>query len=513
MKKTTNLAIENNKFTNTDNFTNKLFPDKNISKENENDKKAKRKSLNSWDLVDKFQSSYPSLTYCTTNKCFLHYNEILEIPLWEILDQLKVIGLFIDWLKKTYPNDYRAFDIGRFEAQLIILLKNKNFSFPELQAKAYKNGFLLPFKNGVLNCNTMELLPHDKNHMSRHVLPIEYLTHTGTNLSNTFIGSFLIDISNNRSYNLNVIRAILNLILTNNLKYQVGLYIHGPGGTGKTTLTNLLQFILGPDASISSSLNSLNSRFGAAKLKDKLLLIINELPFLTNAESPILKSLIGGEIISVEEKYKPSTQLIPQVFVVVTSNSVWDIKNTSTGFTRRWIYLPFNFKPFTKKFDLFNFSSDFKASGILVKDLSLFIAWIISCPKEYIKILEQGGESITSKLSPNSLVKTNPLKVWVEECLTQDEGGKIPIGGKGSNKTTLYGSFVDWCSNYELEVGVVKPNQFSPLLLDLFSSLNWNVEKKRSSTGFILTGINFKSSTINLDSNCYEKQIFDFSIY
>ena len=78
---------------------------------------------------------------------------------------------------------------------------------------------------------------------------------------------------------------MLKLILTNDLKFQVGFYIHGPGGTGKTTFTNLLQFILGPDATVSSSLNS---RFGASKLKDKLLLIINELPSITTVESPIL---------------------------------------------------------------------------------------------------------------------------------------------------------------------------------------------------------------------------------
>lgn len=484
-----------------------------------NKNKAVRKSINfnSWDLAENFQAENPSLSYCTTYNCFYFYNEKLEVPLWVSLKQLDLQSLFISWLKEKYKNDYRAFDIGRLERQIIPLLKNKRFSMPESQTNAYKDGFLLPFKNGVLNCATLQLSPHSPTNMSRHFIPVNYEAHSGKSLRNTFIGSFLFDICNQQSVNLNIIRAVLKLILTNDLKYQVGLYIHGPGGTGKTTFTNLLQFILGPDATVSSSLSSLNSRFGAAKLKDKLLLLINELPLIVSAESPILKSIIGGELIGVEEKYLPPAQIIPKVFVVISSNSVWDIKNTSSGFTRRWIYLPFNFKPFTKKMDLFNLNSNFEASGLLVPDLSLFIAWVITCPKEYINILSKGGEHVSYKLSPDSLVKTNPLKAWVDECLVRDPDGlgRISIGGRGSDKTTLYGSFHDWCRKFELEVGLVKPNQFSPLLLDLLRSLNWNVEKKRSSSGFQITGIKFNTlrpEHLRSDDLSQDKQIFDLEI-
>lgn len=475
-------------------------------------KKTKSISFNAWDLAEKFQAQNSSLTYCTSYNCFYFYNQNLEVPLWKPLKHLDLQALFISWLKEEFKEDYRAFDIGRFERQIIPLLKNKRFSMPESQSFAYTDGFLLPFLNGVLNCATLKLHPHAEENMSRHYIPVNYEAHSGKSLRNTEIGQFLLDICNLQSVNLNVIRAVLNLILTNDLKYQVGLYIHGPGGTGKTTFTNLLQFILGPDATVSSSLSSLNSRFGAAKLKDRLLLIINELPLITSSESPILKSIIGGELIGVEEKYLPPTQLIPKVFVVITSNSVWDIKNTSSGFTRRWIYLPFNFKPFRKQMDLFNLNSNFEASGLLVQDLSLFIAWVISCPKEYIDLISKGGEQVSYQLSPNSLVKTNPLKAWVDECLIKDDYGKISIGGRGSDKNTLYGSFINWCSKFELEVGIVKPNQFSPLLLDLLRTLHWNVEKKRNSSGFQITGIKFNNLRSEAKDLSNETQIYNLEI-
>lgn len=68
----------------------------------------------------------------------------------------------------------------------------------------------------------------------------------------------------------------------------------------------------------------------------------------------------------------------------------------------------------------------------------------MSCPSEYIDLISKGGEHVSSLISPEFLVKTNPLKAWVDECLTCDESGLIPIGGKGSNKDplTLYGSYL-----------------------------------------------------------------------
>ena len=54
------------------------------------------------------------------------------------------------------------------------------------------------------------------------------------------------------------------MIFTNNLLYQIALYIYGPGGTGKSTFINLLIYLLGKDVTLSTSMNQINSRFGLA---------------------------------------------------------------------------------------------------------------------------------------------------------------------------------------------------------------------------------------------------------
>lgn len=251
------------------------------------------------------------------------------------MNLLELKMLFVAWFKNEYKNDYINYDLNRFERNIVPMLKLNNFSFPKQQAAANKDGYLIAFLNGVLNCKTLKLTPHGPEKMCKHALPIEFQARPGESLRNTATGNFLANISNHKAINLNVIRAVLFLIFTNDLKYQVGLYIHGPGGTGKTTLSNVLQFLHGPDATASTSLSSLNSRFGGSMLINKQLLIINELPYLKSGESPLLKSIIGEEMISVEEKFQAPTQITPKVFVIITSNTVWEIENQTTGFTRR----------------------------------------------------------------------------------------------------------------------------------------------------------------------------------
>lgn len=54
------------------------------------------------------------------------------------------------------------------------------------------------------------------------------------------------------------------------------------------------------------------------------------------------------------------------------------------------------------------------------------------------------------------------------------------------------------------------------MLLDLLRSLNWeSVEKKRTSSGFQLTGVRFKNSYVEAKDKSYEEKVHvhDLEIY
>jgi phage/plasmid-associated DNA primase len=52
------------------------------------------------------------------------------------------------------------------------------------------------------------------------------------------------------------------------------LYIYGPGGSGKTTVVNILQYLVGSEASISTSLFQINSKFGIYSIVGQILVVL-----------------------------------------------------------------------------------------------------------------------------------------------------------------------------------------------------------------------------------------------
>lgn len=269
-------------------------------------------SLNVWDLAAQFKVEYPDLFWCTKYKTYYIWNPVLNI--WESISSDSLQNKIISWIMDKYPKIYKDFNPND-TVKILLLLQQHSTSMVEQKYLANKNGILVPFANGVLNSRTMELYPHSPNLYSTHIINVDFIPNAI--LNNTPMSAFLNDIANNSKLNLQIIRAFLNIILTNNLDYQLALYLYGPGGTGKTTFTNLLQFIVGPQAAISTTLKNLNNRFGAAILRDKLLCIITELPLNLTTEPPMLKNIIGRDLLNVEQKYKDPIQIISTVLLLL----------------------------------------------------------------------------------------------------------------------------------------------------------------------------------------------------
>lgn len=105
-----------------------------------------------------------------------------------------------------------------------------------------------------------------------------------------------------------------------------------------------------------------------------------------------------------------------------------------------------------------------------------------------------GGEHTTSLINPESLILTNPIKAWINERLIQDKNSSVRIGNNALDSDTLFGNFNSWTQMFNGEVGIIKSNQFTPLLIGNLQSMNWDIEKKRNASGFIIRGIRLDNS-------------------
>lgn len=229
----------------------------------------------------------------------------------------------------------------------MLLGQHEEFSMPEAINRANSNGFLLPFLNGVINTKTLEFKPHSPWNYTTHIIPINYSKEDS--IKNTEFSVFLASIVNNNSIRLKILRACLYLIFTNNLVYQLALYIYGPGGTGKSTFINILIYLLGKEVILSSSIPQISSKFGIASIVGKILVILNDVSLYRGQEPKSIKNIITQDPLEAEIKYKQPFMFTPNSFIILTSNVLWEIKNSTTGLSRRMIYFPFDNIPKKKR--------------------------------------------------------------------------------------------------------------------------------------------------------------------
>ena len=447
-----------------------------------------------WTLSEKFLNDNNLIKYCTHYESFYIYDRIELI--WKSCGKTDLQSILIKWVKKTYPKSYKNFKPRRLEDIILLLITETKFSLPLAKEEANKKGFLIPFKNGVLNSITKEFFKHDPSFYINHKLAIDYKPEA--NIQNTDMATFISQFVNFNTERLNLLRAMLYTTLTNDSQYQLGWYFYGPGCTGKSTLINMLLYLLGPDASVTTTMASLNTRFGLSKINHQNFMVISDMTHFKGKESNTIKLFIANDPLQVEAKYKNPVVIYPNITVAITSNSIWDIINPTGGITRRIVYFPYDYIPEIKKTNLFSLSQNGSAEGTLLSYLDGFVNWILACPSEILADLSAGGLVLNQNIKPGNLISTFHLNTWIESCLINEKESKTGIGFiKSSAEDTLYGCYLKWCSLNNIE-NPTKISRFSDLLLDNLKTLHWsNVSKKRTSRGFFITGVKLKEGWVN----------------
>jgi putative DNA primase/helicase len=442
--------------------------------------KTKNFLPNNWDIVDLFIKQNPNIKYCMSYKTFYSYKD----NFWAPINKDQLTRLFINFLKLNYPKNYKKFNLRNLDEIFLLISQNEEFSMPDAISAVTSNGFLLPFQNGVLNTKTFELTSHSPSNYTTHFIPLDYVKEHS--IKNTKFAEFLTSLVNNNSMRLKILRACLYLIFTNNLIYQIALYIYGPGGTGKSTFTNILMYLLGKEVTLSTSIQQINSKFGLASIVGKILLILNDVSLFRGQEPKNIKNIVTQDPMEAEIKYKQPFMFTPNSFLVITSNVLWDIKNTTSGLSRRMVYIPFDNVPNFKEMDLFRILPNGFAVGSLLPHFGGFINWVLTCPKNFQDILNDGGSKITELISPDS-IHVNPLNIFVKDCLLNEKDAVIKLGSRNVNNDTLFGVYLLWADANGITPITYK--SFSILILDLLKQLGWNISRKRIASGIIITGI------------------------
>nr|WP_144347200.1 phage/plasmid primase, P4 family [Pandoraea pnomenusa] len=244
--------------------------------------------------------------------------------------------------------------------------------------------------------------------------------------------------------------------LTADARHQRAQFWIGGGANGKGVLANVIQALHGHVAAIN--LDSLDG-FRLSVLIGASLIYCDEVPRKSINEQ-VLKSLIAGERVFIDRKYKDPLSLCVSGKWLVLGNHLPKIDDHSHGFWRRWDIVPFNVTiPEHEQNPLL-------AEDIIREELSGVLNWAL---EGLIRLRKRGSFSTVlpaamTRAMHSAHVVTNNVKAWCAEQAVEC------FGEPDVSKDTVYSDYVTWCK--ETEVTPLGVTQFWMRLRDLFPSYN-----------------------------------------
>lgn len=203
---------------------------------------------------------------------------------------------------------------------------------------------VLNCQNGLLNIKTGVLEPYSPTYLSSVQIGAGY----DANATCPHIDQFIRDVFPEDSWGLPF--EVAAWLMLPDMSIQKSVLLTGEGANGKSVWLNLLTAFLGGKRNVSTlSLHKLESdKFACARLVGKLANIGVDLPTAALTGTSVFKALTGGDVINAERKFEASFEFQPFVRLLFSANSPPRSDDSSHGFFRRWLVIPFT-KTFSSK--------------------------------------------------------------------------------------------------------------------------------------------------------------------
>jgi putative DNA primase/helicase len=191
--------------------------------------------------------------------------------------------------------------------------------------------------NGLLNVNSRVLSPHSPEHLSAVQIPVSYDPQAKCPQVDRFIADVFPADTQGLPFEIAAWLALPDTSI------QKAVLLLGEGANGKSVWLNLLQTFLGRENVSALSLHRLEAdKFAASRLVGKLANIGTDLPTAALASTSMFKALTGGDSITAERKFEASFEFTPFVRLLFSANSAPRSDDSTHGFFRRWLCVPFN---------------------------------------------------------------------------------------------------------------------------------------------------------------------------
>jgi putative DNA primase/helicase len=320
---------------------------------------------------------------------------------------------------------------------------------------------ILPFEDGVVDTATGIFEEHSPENHLTWCLPRKY----NEPLINDWgsIRNWL-----NEAWNPNEVMIILCFfaaVIRGRCDLQKFLYLVGTGGSGKGTLTRLLQAILGEKNTWAGRIENLADKNDCARLVGKRLAVFADQDKVTSGLQ-FFKNLTGGDYLPAKQLYKDTFDFLFMGLAMITANAP-ALFGAGSWMKRRGIVINCNYQPLIER----------NLDALFQPELAAFTRYLLSISNEQIdKVLkdDRPTSGAVDHAYWDVAQRQDSIAAWIEECVMFQDGAFTQVGknkdewaGSSYDPTisTLFGSYHNYCRGAGLQGKSL--NNFAPELEEL----------------------------------------------
>jgi len=318
----------------------------------------------------------------------------------------------------------------------------------------------IPFRNGALDSETFEFSPgHNKELYFRSRLMYDW---DAEGKCPKFLDWMKDSLKPGQG---RLIQAFSRALLTGYTAGERFLHLVGPGGTGKSTMQQLMIALAGFNSTHTSSLEIIETnKFESYNLIGKrLLLLTDESNY--NKRMDVLKKLTSAsDTLRAERKYgKEIISFKPECLVCIASNEHISSNDSTSGLERRRLTIVMDkVVPPSQRRELLSVYGD-RLEGEFVEELPGIVAWALSMSFDDMRdVLANPVKHAPSlaKTNIDALVFNNQYVAWMSECCLYAPNSATVVGRGAARPSTdesekgmyvknayseLYASYANFC--------------------------------------------------------------------
>ena len=277
--------------------------------------------------------------------------------------------------------------------------------------------------NGIINLDTFELEPFDKNQIFFTKINAKY----DPNAKGEKIEQFMHSILPSQEDVL-TIYELFGYCLVGGYPIQKIILLIGEGENGKGQLLELLRQFLGNGNYVGIPLQKLeDGDFKEYELFGKLANIgadISDSPLKTTAK---IKGLSGGDSINASRKFKNDLTFVNEAKLIFSANKLPKTYDLTHAFFRRWVYIQFPYKFVTEKEMEVNQNKEklkLKIPNIIKQIMSEEeMSWLLTQSLLGLKRLKENKDFTISQSNDETrkwwIRNSDSFLAFVNECIEQ----------------------------------------------------------------------------------------------